>query len=314
MSDDSSDAEEDRLRKAVRLDRYADILAHVMHFGTDRAEEVVARFGLSLERWRSIDKAWTSELALGMKRQQREQALRFSAAFHGRRQRLVRQHPPLDSIGDASQKADPDLPESPPPNVATQPSGVPSFMLVPATPPSAPPPASSSPWARGVPITMPAVSPAITPAPAPAPSSKPLPFLEGIPASAALQSAVEHAHAIQGAPSPAVVPIGMTAPASDDISTIARKILPFTKQSPSEPPPSREVELTLEQHASLHVDLEMMPEQEAETLRRYGLSAKQHARLDEDWEARIALDPRLAAAWQQAIAQYRAWLSSTRAR
>ncbi|MDC3961580.1 hypothetical protein [Polyangium jinanense] len=47
---DDTTPEDLALRKAVRLDRYAEILAHVVHFGTDRTEEVVQRFGLSLER------------------------------------------------------------------------------------------------------------------------------------------------------------------------------------------------------------------------------------------------------------------------
>jgi hypothetical protein len=69
---EATDPHEWALRKAVKLERYAEVLAHVLHFGTDRAEEVVRRFGFSLDAWRAVDRAWTSELALGQRRRQRE--------------------------------------------------------------------------------------------------------------------------------------------------------------------------------------------------------------------------------------------------
>ncbi|MDI3291582.1 hypothetical protein [Polyangium sp. 15x6] len=305
MTDDTA-PEVLALRKAVRLDRYAEILAHVVHFGTDRTEEVVQRFGLTLERWRAVDQAWTRELALGLQRQQREQALRFSATFNARRERLARFQPPVASIGHASTEAAGAPQEFTPPNAMPKPSGLPSFMLAAASAPPAPPlPAAVSPWAA------PALIPVHTAPPA---TTKPLPFVEGIPSTAALRSAVEHAQVTQGAPPLASSPMGETLPANEEISAIARKLLPFGTQASRNEPPTREPELTLEQHASLHVELDLDPEQRSEILRRYGLSAEQHARLHATWNARMAVDPKLAAAWQQAVAQYRAWMSGTRVR
>ncbi|MDC3987946.1 hypothetical protein [Polyangium jinanense] len=124
---------------------------------------------------------------------------------------------------------------------------------------------------------------------------------------------MEHAQMTQGAP-PIASSIGGTLPANEEISSIARKLLPFGAQASRNEPPTREPDLTLEQHASLHVELDLDPEQRPEILRRYGLSAEQHARLHATWNARMAVDPKLAAAWQQAVAQYRAWMSGTRVR
>lgn len=88
-----------RARAAVKLDSYARALAAMMHFGQERALEIAPRFGLSLEQWRVVDEAWTGELSEGARRQQSEQALRFSAAFAKERLRLHREQPPLTSIG-----------------------------------------------------------------------------------------------------------------------------------------------------------------------------------------------------------------------
>ncbi len=88
-----------RARAAVKLDQYARVLASMIHFGPERALEIAPRFGLSLEQWRVVDEAWTGELAEGARRQQSEQALRFSAGFAKERLRLHREQPQLASIG-----------------------------------------------------------------------------------------------------------------------------------------------------------------------------------------------------------------------
>jgi hypothetical protein len=97
----SADKEElfRRARAAVKLDQYARVLATMFHFGQERALEIVPRFGLSLEQWRVVDEAWTGELSEGARRQQSEQALRFSAGFAKERLRLHREQPPLAAIG-----------------------------------------------------------------------------------------------------------------------------------------------------------------------------------------------------------------------
>ncbi len=174
---DAPGSDEAMLRRVVRLDRYAEILAHVLHFGAGSTAEVVARFGLSLEHWWAIDRAWTNGLALGVRQEPREAVLRFSATFHAIRLRLARQKPALAAIGSAPQEA----------------------------------------------------------------------------------------------------------------------------ASPRAP------ELTLDQRVSLHVELELQPERKLQILQRYGLTPEQHERARAGWEARLALDPRLRAEWDNAVVQYRTW-------
>jgi len=87
-----------RARAFVTLERYAELLAHVVHFGNDRLHELLPRFGLSLEQWGVVDAAWMHELAEGKRRQQHEQAARFNVTFAKARQRLATTQPPMASI------------------------------------------------------------------------------------------------------------------------------------------------------------------------------------------------------------------------
>lgn len=88
-----------RAREFVMLERYAEILAHVVHFGQYRLVELLPRFGLSSEQWHVIDEAWTHELAEGRRRQQHEQAARFNVTFAKTRERLAKTQPAISSVG-----------------------------------------------------------------------------------------------------------------------------------------------------------------------------------------------------------------------
>jgi hypothetical protein len=87
-----------RARGFLTLERYAEMLAHVVFFGRDRVRELVPRFGLSMEQWTVIDAAWTHELAEGKRRQQYDQAERFNMTFAKMRQQLVTTQPPMDTL------------------------------------------------------------------------------------------------------------------------------------------------------------------------------------------------------------------------
>ncbi|MCK6587634.1 MAG: hypothetical protein L6Q76_08630, partial [Polyangiaceae bacterium] len=76
---------------------------------------------------------------------------------------------------------------------------------------------------------------------------------------------------------------------------------PAAEQSPS-------IQLTLEQHASLWVELTLRPDQEPAILARYHLKADQKDPIDRHWRARIAKDPALRDAWNRAFSQYRDWV------
>ena len=100
MADDSEKAElHRRARGFVALERYAEILAYIVHFGSDRLAELLAHVGLSREPWTVVDEAWTHELAEGKRRQQHELAARFNTSFAKTRQRLATTQPPIDTVG-----------------------------------------------------------------------------------------------------------------------------------------------------------------------------------------------------------------------
>ncbi len=69
--------------------------------------------------------------------------------------------------------------------------------------------------------------------------------------------------------------------------------------------------LSLEQHASLHVELARHPARKDAILRRYNITPEQQAVVDEGWRDRMTRDPALREAWNQAYAAYAAWFSQT---
>ena len=143
----ATNARDASLRASVHVARYAEILAHVVHFGTERTGDVVERFGYPLEAWQEVDRAWTNGIASGTNLEQPAQILAFSATFHQHRARLAEQKPALQSIMDKQGR--PQIPQNQPaPGTATKSAGVPSFMLAEAARNAAPGPhEDASPWA-----------------------------------------------------------------------------------------------------------------------------------------------------------------------
>lgn len=313
----SLDRRDDTLRARVPLARYAEVLAHVAFFGAERTADVVERFGYSLDTWREVDRAWTDGLASGTLVKEPAQIFSFSALFHQHRARLLEDKPTLAAL-----VVDQDKPLRPPPPAATtspaKPSGVPSYMLADVAHAGATEvDAGASPWAayatpHGAPQSGVPNPPPVPPTPLTGRSpTEPLPFVHGVSAEVALQSAVEYAQKVQGTTSPPpAASLGSTKAIGDnDIQAIARRVVPFGGSSVqtdvrSVPDP----ELTLEQHAALYIELELYPNRKNEVLQRYGLTSSQHARLDAGWDAQLTLNPKLAAAWQQAAEKHRARL------
>ncbi len=86
----------------------------------------------------------------------------------------------------------------------------------------------------------------------------------------------------------------------------------LTERRASAPASPAVPDLSLAQYASLAVDLSSRPEARAETLARYRLSEAQKAELDARWSLRLGGDPATRASFEQAMAQYRAWLAGQR--
>ncbi|WP_441290432.1 hypothetical protein ACSRUE_07595 [Sorangium sp. KYC3313] len=89
----------------MRLERYAEVLAHVVYFRGADLYEVLARLGVAPADWERADAEHTAELALSAKRNQGIQALRFSSAFARTRRSLEAKRPSLASIGPAQRPA-----------------------------------------------------------------------------------------------------------------------------------------------------------------------------------------------------------------
>jgi hypothetical protein len=81
--------------------------------------------------------------------------------------------------------------------------------------------------------------------------------------------------------------------------------LPFAARAYAPP-------LTLEQHASLAVELAAAPEKTAETLARYRLTPEARAELDAHYREKIAASAEARAAWERAYHSYHAWLAANR--
>jgi hypothetical protein len=83
--------------------------------------------------------------------------------------------------------------------------------------------------------------------------------------------------------------------------------------APSKPPAwLPEPSLTLEQHASLCVELATNPERAPEIFARYRLTPDTKAQLDEHYRKLVSASPEARLAWNQAYKTYHEWLSSSR--
>ncbi|WP_437553189.1 hypothetical protein WME97_17705 [Sorangium sp. So ce367] len=105
----------------------------------------------------------------------------------------------------------------------------------------------------------------------------------------------------------------------DPGEVVMSPILPFLAGSSPAPRPTASAgaepqggaggpgQLSLEQYASLTVDLSLDPERTPETLRRYGLTPAQRTLVDATWTARLAQNAAERSAFEAARASYRAW-------
>lgn len=177
-----------------------------------------------------------------------------------------------------------------------------------AAPPAPPPPPSAA-----APPAPRKRAPAATVVGAAAPTAPALPFAAAPSASRARAGA---------APPPKLNPaLASTAPAADPPALAP---LPFASKqggaaqdggAPKAPAPSNrgkrradQLLLSLEQHASLSVELALAPAKTTEILARYGLSPGQKKALDDHYRARVAASAKDREAWNRAFEAYRAWM------
>lgn len=100
---------------------------------------------------------------------------------------------------------------------------------------------------------------------------------------------------------------------------VAKAALPFGGSS-SKPPPTSTTpptpadsarKLTLEQHASLAVELDVAPDRADDTLQRYQLTLAEYRAIDAEWRERLHRDVSALVCWNRAFVSYRSWFLST---
>lgn len=112
------------------------------------------------------------------------------------------------------------------------------------------------------------------------------------------------------------------------ISPFHQPVLPFSAPASSEPagissppppaPTTRTTEttesppITIEQYASLCVELSAAPAKATEIMRRYGLTPEQATAVDAYWKSRVGAEPVTRAAFDRAYAAYKAWFTAPR--
>ncbi len=142
-------------REGLTLDRYAEVMANVRHFPRSSGPEVLARLGLTGQRWESAVLAWTAALAEESAMEKEALSIRFGTMFAKTRARLKEEQPTLPSLGLLPEKkaavaapapvsietAPPIVPEPVAPQVE-----LPSYMLSPSPPTPAPPAPAFAPF------------------------------------------------------------------------------------------------------------------------------------------------------------------------
>lgn len=328
---------------ALSLERYAEVVAHLLHFKKAPPFEVLARLGVDARTFAAADRAWSRAMGDELSNQETALALRFAEALAPPRRRLEEARPTLESIAPLPPEhaaapapaaepepvaepepiAEPPVVEAPVP-VPVPHVEVPTFAL-PTTAPERPllptalaaqPPSSetSTPTFKrpsalgGTALTLdvprgPAMPFVATGSVAPAP------------AKATAEPAAQPPPAEAGPPAQKRAPAGLggTALALDAPRGPA---LPFgaaakAEQRPAPPPAaSPPAALTIEQYASFCVELEIYADRPAEVLARYRLTAADRAALDEHYRQVFAQRPMESLTFQRACASYKAWLQA----
>lgn len=285
----------------------------------DERAEILAEEEIEPKQWSLADRYWNLLIAERISEGDHSLSDRYAEA-------CVRE---LDARKQAAAATTAAVPEPAPPEPAppepaplpamSAPAGdlKPSFLLreeptfEPPALPVAPPPVKK-------PLDMGTAIGAIPGVPA-------LPFAPAAPGGGAAAAAKQAAFESRPA-SASREPIGETE--AVDVGALARRVLAFGPPKPAEaetlqPAPAQQAGpaqpprqaapavpmLTVEQYASLCVDLELSPQSTAEVLRRYGVTPDAKRTLDEGWSRVFAEQPPRRAAFEHAKVTYRAWLA-----
>lgn len=282
----------------------------------DERAEILAEEEIEPKQWSLADRYWNLLIAERISEGDHSLSDRYADA-------CVRE---LDARKQAAPAAQVAAPEAAPPEPALLPPAAPlpamsapagdlkpSFLLR-----EEPPALQMAPAHVKKPLDMGTAIGAIPGVPA-------LPFAPSAPGGGASSHATQAAFEPRPASAPRE-PIGETE--AVDVGALARRVLAFGPPKPAEAEtpqqaPARQAgpaqqprqaapavpTLTVEQYASLCVDLELAPQSTAEVLRRYGVTQDAKRTLDEGWSRVFAEQPARRAAFEHAKVTYRAWLA-----
>jgi len=304
-------ATKNREGESIDITRYAEVMAHIRHFPADRHLEVVARLGIRRRDWQAAAAKWQRVRDAERLTGKLEVTVRYGRVLKDTRARLEAEQPPLESLGpypgpdgapgEAAARAAPSarpVPEAHEAPLAAEPSvRLPSYLAAEShaaaqitdPPPVSPPPARRAPSALA--------STALGAAP---PTAPVVPFVA--PSGSSEESfarAVAHAEQVQG-------------PAEAPRSAAGSGTVAVSEDVAGPPLPPGVPDLTLQQYASLRVELEISSDDKQATLARYGISADARVALDAHWRHRFSVDPPLRMLFAGTYARYLAWLRGSK--
>ncbi len=293
--------------ETIDITRYAEVMAHLRHFPADKHTEVIARLGIRRRDWDAAAAKWRKVRDSERMTGNLEVTVRFGRVMADTRANLEARQPSIESLGPypgpdgtAVEAAAPPPPravlEDKPADASAHPTPavqVPSYVAAelraaaqaPVTTPARRSPSHLASTALGNSAPEAAVMPFSAPA-----GSSAEPFLR----------AVAHAASVQGPAGARRRPVGSETVAGPDDGVGA-------------PLPVGVPNLTLEQYASLRVELETDPDRAAATLSRYGVAGDGRPVLDAHWKARFAADPPLRMTFARTYANYLAWRKASSA-
>lgn len=313
----------------LTMEEYAAVLAYLSHYPGECRADVLSRLEVNEREWEQADKRWLDAIVRDLLDENRALGDAFNGAFVPAKRRLKKEmpdiasltplRPPLAAAKPAVAIAElPVIPSSVPAALAFAP---PAPMFEPPAPAFAPPafilspPASAASSEREslVPVGM--------------RNFKSLKGTEAVmdaapPPTLPFRSLAAGESSVFAAPDPnSIVPVGMRGFTSVSGTQAASPLpagpaLPFagSKGPPPAPPPPIVVSppqelpsLSIEQYASLCVELELEPSQTTETLLRYRLTPSLRAKLDAAWRDRMARASDVYTAWSKAVTQYKTW-------
>jgi hypothetical protein len=279
---------------SLSLERYAEVQAEL---GAGRLrDDVLAWAGLSVEEWASAQHEWLDKMASELTLGGFELTNRYTQVFLERQRALAAPAEPKPApkrapasltrtvMGSILPK-EPALPFSAGSQAAEAPAQPPKMPAVHRAPAAGP-----SPWIADVKGTFDGVVASLQPA---------LRFDPSAPSGPAASREAR-------VPIRALSELGGTLDA-----TVAPPDapVPFKPAAPATAPPGG---LSLEQYASLLVELAVEPAKTDEILRRYRITAEQRGEVEDYWQGRIGADTKTWMAFDRAYAAYRAWFVTAR--